>query len=113
MASLHEHFFGRGEGAVDVGVGSLLSVLLESGPTVGTSGAIFGFMGCTAAFLHRYRHRYYLRDARIVVVLLAWAVFSLATGWFNPRIANMAHLGGLVAGSALAIVFRPRQCISA
>lgn len=84
--------------------GSLLSVLIEPGPSVGASGAIFGLMGCTAAFLHRHRDQFYLRDGRITVVLLAWALWTLATGWFNPHIANMAHLGGFVAGSALACV---------
>lgn len=84
--------------------GSLLSVLIEPGPTVGASGAIFGLMGGTAAFLHRHRKEFFLRDGRIAIVLLVWAVWSLATGWFNPQIANMAHLGGFVAGSALALV---------
>src|SRR5487761_1073746 len=42
--------------------GSLLSVLTEPGPTVGASGAIFGLMGCTAAFLYRHRRQFYLRD---------------------------------------------------
>lgn len=86
---------------------SLLSMFTEPGPTIGASGAIFGLMGCVATFLHINRHKFYVRDARISFVLAIWAAYTLLTGWFDPHIANMAHLGGFLAGALLALVVKP------
>lgn len=86
--------------------GSLASVLVEPGPTVGASGAVFGFMGCVTGFLRRHRDRFFVRDARIGLVLGCWAIWQFASGWFNPRIAVMAHIGGFGAGSVLGFVAR-------
>ncbi|HVC99181.1 MAG TPA: rhomboid family intramembrane serine protease [Pirellulales bacterium] len=88
--------------------GSCLSVLLEAGPCVGASGAIFGLLGCVVVFLRRYRHEFYVRDAQIGVVLAVWALYQLASGFFDPRTANMAHLGGLIVGSSAPMILRPR-----
>jgi rhomboid protease GluP len=86
--------------------GSLASVFIEPGPTVGASGAVFGFMGCIIAYLRRHRDVFYLRDARIGIVLGFWALWQFGTGWFNPRIAVMAHLGGFAMGSICGFLAR-------
>jgi len=87
--------------------GSLASVLAEPRPTVGASGAIFGLMGLVIVMLWRHQDRIFVRDRRIGVVLLAWAVWSIATGFFDPQIANFAHLGGFAAGALVALRLRP------
>ena len=87
--------------------GSLLSVAIEPGPTVGASGAIFGILGCVTVFLFRYRHQLHLRDGRIAGVLAVWAIYQFVTGFFVPHIANFAHLGGLIGGAATGFMWRP------
>lgn len=84
--------------------GSLARVLTDPRPTVGASGAIFGMLGAVVAFLYRYRNRFYVRDARIGAVLAVWAVYQLGSGWLNPHIANMAHLGGFGGGMLLGLI---------
>ena len=88
--------------------GGLLCVAFTPGPIVGASGAIFGVLGCVTAFLHQHRHRLYVRDKRIGVVLLIWAGWQVVVGELNPQIANLAHVGGLLAGSVFPLILAPR-----
>lgn len=105
-----EHAFGRPQFlALYVGagvIGSLCS-LIGGRPSVGASGAIFGLAGALIVLFRRHRRRLHLRDARIGLVLLIWAVYTLALGLIDPTIDNLAHLGGLLGGAALAFVLRP------
>jgi len=87
--------------------GGLLSAAVEPAPTVGASGAIFGLLGCMAATLRRHRDRIFVRDHRIAVVLGVWALWSIATGFLDPHIANFAHIGGFAAGGLAAFLVRP------
>jgi rhomboid protease GluP len=107
-----EHAFGPlmmlGIYAVAGIAGGLASAAVMPLPTVGASGAIFGLMGCAVAMLARRRRELHVRDGRIGVVLAAWAAWQLLLGSMNPMIANMAHLGGLLAGAALGWVITPR-----
>lgn len=72
--------------------------------SLGASGAIFGLLGATAVLMRRLNY-----DMRPVFVLLA--VNLVIT--FNPwgGIAWQAHVGGLIAGTLIAIgmVHAPRQ----
>ncbi|MFH8472240.1 rhomboid family intramembrane serine protease [Streptomyces sp. NPDC018000] len=72
--------------------------------SLGASGAIFGLMGATAVLMRRLNY-----DMRPVFVLLA--VNLVIT--FNPwgGIAWQAHVGGLIAGTLIAIgmVHAPRE----
>jgi rhomboid protease GluP len=88
--------------------GASLSLLMQPGPAVGASGAIFGLAGALVVFLYRFRHVYYVRDKQIGLVLLAWAVFQIVTGFLDPRIDNFAHLGGFAGGALAALTLRPR-----
>jgi rhomboid protease GluP len=85
-----------------------MSLLMQPGPAVGASGAIFGLAGALVVFLYRFRHVYYVRDKQIGIVLLAWAVFTIVTGFLDPRIDNFAHLGGFAGGALAALTLRPR-----
>jgi len=81
--------------------GSLLSIALQAGPSVGASGAVFGLLGASIAFLYRNRKSIGMRDRRIYVALGAWAVYQIALGALNPMIDNGAHIGGLMTGLAM------------
>jgi rhomboid protease GluP len=93
-------------GAAGLG-GSLLSALLNSGPSVGASGAIFGVMAGLVAVLHRHSGRIHVRDRRIALVLGLWALWQLFNGFFTPYIDNWAHLGGAITGFAVAWRMEP------
>ena len=80
--------------------GSLLSLLASPGPSVGASGAIFGFTGALIVFLHRHRDVFFIRDKRTGVVLAAWAGYTIVIGFLTPYVDNFAHIGGLLGGAA-------------
>ena len=93
-------------GAAGLG-GSILSALLNNGPSVGASGAIFGVMTGLVAVLHRYRDRIMVRDRRIALVLALLAGWSLLQGAFTPYVDNWAHLGGALVGFWVAWKLEP------
>ena len=87
--------------------GSILSVLINEGPSVGASGAIFGLQGAAIVLFRRHRDRILMRDRRIGVVLLGWAIYSIVTGWTSPFIDNGAHIGGVLTGALIARGLHP------
>jgi len=87
--------------------GSVLSLLMSEGPSVGASGAIFGLQGAAIVLFRRHRDRILMRDRRIGVVLFGWAVYSIVTGWTSPFIDNGAHIGGVLTGALIARALHP------
>ncbi|RFU86477.1 rhomboid family intramembrane serine protease [Streptomyces triticagri] len=85
--------------------GSALTYLIAAPnqPSLGASGAVFGLMGATAVLMRRLNY-----DLRPVLVLLALNLLFTFT-WSG--IAWEAHVGGLVAGTAIAyaMVHAPRD----
>lgn len=111
LGMICEHAFGRTQFFVlyvlsGVG-GSILSVLISEGPSVGASGAIFGLQGAAIVLFRRHRERILMRDRRIGVVLLGWALYSIFTGWTSPFIDNGAHIGGVLTGALIARRLHP------
>jgi rhomboid protease GluP len=106
-----EHAFGRAQFAllfVATGVaGSLASLLVNPGPSVGASGAIFGLQAAAIVLFRRHRERLLLRDRRIGVMLLVWALYSILSGFVTPWVDNGAHVGGAIAGAAIAYALHP------
>jgi membrane associated rhomboid family serine protease len=100
-----EHAFGTGRYAgiylASTLGGSTMSALLAPGPSVGASGALI-------AHLVKHQERFYVRDKRVGVVLLAWAGFILATGLASPFVDNGAHVGGLLTGIAAGLLVPSR-----
>lgn len=85
--------------------GAAFFVLNPAGIAVGASGAIFGLFGAWLAASVRTRHTPAGRAGlRQLLFLLA---INLALPLFVPRIAWEAHLGGLVAGFVIALVWFP------
>jgi len=92
--------------------GSLASLMMTEGPSIGASGAVFGVAGGLIVGLYRQRHRYFIRDKRISIVLLIWAVWTVAIGFLMPGIDNWAHIGGFVGGAMVGAVL-PMKKINA
>jgi rhomboid protease GluP len=111
LGMICEHAFGRTQYFIlyvlsGLG-GSVLSLVYSDGPSVGASGAIFGLQGAAIVLFRQHRERILLRDRRIGVVLLAWALYSIVTGWTSPYIDNGAHIGGALTGALIARHLHP------
>lgn len=91
--------------------GSLLSVFISPGPSVGASGAIFGLMGSVVMFLYRYQKAFFVRDRRIGFVIAAWGLYTIALGFLTPFVDNFAHIGGAIGGSIATLFQKPRFTI--
>jgi len=106
-----EHAFGRVQFVflfVMSGIaGSLVSMLTSPGPSVGASGAIFGLQGAAIVLFRRHRERLLVRDRRIGVVLVVWAIYTIAQGVLTPYVDNGAHIGGFLGGALVARVLHP------
>ena len=111
LGMICEHAFGARQFVVlyvaSALAGSLLSVLVSDGPSVGASGAIFGLQAAAIVLFHRHRHELLVRDKRIGFVLLAWAILSITGGLVTPYIDNGAHIGGALAGALLGRGLHP------
>lgn len=82
--------------------GSLLSCIVNTGWSLGASGAIFGLMGAILYFGIHYR--LYLSQAlknQIIPLIL----FNLAISFMIPNIDAGAHIGGLVGGLFATMAF--------
>jgi len=87
--------------------GSLGSLAVSVGPSVGASGAIFGLQGAAIVLFRLHRDRLLVRDRRVGFVLLVWAIYSIASGLMQPFIDNGAHIGGALGGALIARRLHP------
>ncbi len=83
------------------------------GPSAGASGALFGLIGVLFVFGIKFRHELPEELKRAFGTgMLPTILLNLFIGYAVPFIDNAAHLGGLVAGAALALVIgyqRPHE----
>ncbi len=74
-------------------------------PGVGASGAIFGLFGLLVVFGYKYRDELPPNFRRAVTTgMLPVIAINLFIGFSIPAIDNSAHIGGLIAGAALAFL---------
>jgi membrane associated rhomboid family serine protease len=78
-----------------LGGSAAVLLLAPDSLTIGASGAIFGLFGATAVYMRRLRY-----DMRPIMILLVLNIIFSFT-WAN--VSWQAHLGGLVAGTLVAI----------
>ena len=99
IGSMVEGYFGRKKFItiylISAITGSLLSIAMSSGFSIGASGAIFGLLGALLYF--GYHYRVYFGSVilgRIIPVI----IINLAIGFMVSGIDNFAHIGGLIGG---------------
>jgi rhomboid protease GluP len=69
--------------------------------SVGASAGLFGLIGAMIAFGIHERSHY---GAALRSFYVRWAVYGLAIGFLFPNIDMAAHIGGLIAGFAVAYI---------
>ncbi len=80
--------------------------------SVGASGAIFGIVGMSLAYFYLHRESFgELGRSRLNGILVIIGI-NLVFGLTVPRIDNMAHMGGLVAGIVLGYALAPRYQVA-
>lgn len=75
--------------------GSLLSIMMSDGYSIGASGAIFGLLGSLLYF--GYHYRVYFGNVilgRVIPII----ILNLLIGFSSSTIDNFAHIGGLIGG---------------
>lgn len=87
--------------------GFLASTLYLDSLSAGASASLFGLMGATLTF--GWRHYYEIPKTfrpHFTWYLLPWVVAMLLFGLVFGQIDNLAHAGGLLTGSLIALVLR-------
>lgn len=75
-------------------------------PVIGGSGALFGMMGAAVAMNMRSgRHAFAFLDFEGPRRLLGTIVANLVLGFLIPFVSNTAHVGGLVAGFVVTLLW--------
>lgn len=85
--------------------GSALSLHFSSqqAVSVGASGAVFGVLGALVAGVYQHRHRVPKGVfSRLMTSQAVFVVIMLGQGFAREGIDNAAHVGGLLAGAAMA-----------
>ncbi|MFP5247798.1 MAG: rhomboid family intramembrane serine protease, partial [Thermoanaerobaculia bacterium] len=86
-------------------IASLISALINDGPSVGASGALFGIIGAFVISVRRSPRWKHERAARSIVnQLVFWIIANIVIGMRIPQIDMSAHIGGLVAGLVLSAI---------
>jgi rhomboid protease GluP len=75
--------------------------------SAGASGAIFGLLGALGGFLYMHRELFGSAAVGQLRHIIFVAVINLAIG-LSPGIDNWGHLGGLLAGIAMAFLLGPQ-----
>jgi len=88
---------------------TLLSYAMTDAVSAGASGIGYGTLGAAVVFGVKYRR---ILPARYRSVLggavLPTVLVFLYIGWVSTGVDNWGHVGGLAAGSAATLAFRPR-----
>ena len=99
IGSMVEGYFGKKKFVIiyliSALAGSLLSIAMFDGDSIGASGAIFGLLGSLLYF--GYHYRVYFGNV-ILVRIIPVIVLNLAIGFSSSMIDNFAHIGGLIGG---------------
>jgi rhomboid protease GluP len=88
-------------------VGVFASFLFTPTPSLGASGAIFGLIGALAVFLYRHTRLFGPAGRNMLYNVVFIIVVNLVISVSVPEIDLWGHVGGLLTGSALAIVLAP------
>lgn len=88
--------------------GNVASLIGETEPSLGASGAIFGLAGALVVYFVRNHRLFGSRFDQLVIRLVAIIILNLVTGHFIPQVDEAGHIGGLLGGAGLAYLVGPR-----
>ncbi len=92
--------------------GNLAYGLTSSAPAVGASGCIFGILGAAMLLKPKELIRIYIFPLPLGFIAILYILTQAALAAIpvaDVGIAYMAHIGGLVAGSALMFLYSPKK----
>ena len=99
VGSMVEGYYGRKKYpiiyVVSAITGSLLSISMSDGFSIGASGAIFGLLGSVLFFGYHYRVYF---GSVILGKVIPVIIINLGIGFMISGIDNFAHIGGLIGG---------------
>ena len=81
--------------------GNVVSFLLTSAPSLGSSTAIFGLIGAEGVLLYQNKRIFGGMAQRALTSVITIAVINLIIG-MSPGIDNWGHIGGLIGGTLFA-----------
>lgn len=77
---------------------------------VGASGSLFGLLGAFGMlFPNQKLYLYFLFPIKAKWLVIAYGAFELISGWRNDpmdNVAHFAHIGGLIVGIVLVLIWR-------
>lgn len=77
---------------------------------VGASGSLFGLLGAFGMLFPNQRlYLYFLFPIKAKWLVIAYGAFELISGWRNDpmdNVAHFAHIGGLIVGVVLVLIWR-------
>lgn len=88
--------------------GNVLSALQSPNPSLGASGAVFGVVGAYYVFLSRNEWLLGSYGQALTASITQTMGTNILLGLVNPQIDQWAHVGGALAGGAMAYFFGPR-----
>lgn len=94
--------------------GNLVYGLTSTAPAVGASGCIFGMLGAAMLLKPKEPIRLYLLPLPLGLIAVLYILTQAALAALPSAgvgIAYMAHIGGLIAGSAMMFVFEPKEAL--
>lgn len=91
--------------------GVAASYLVSPVLSVGASGAVFGMIGAYGVYLVRNRREFGGQVNSVILNLIFILAVNIVFGLLWPGIDQAAHMGGLIAGAAMAFVASPRKVI--
>ena len=94
-------------------IGNFVFMLTSAAPVVGASGCVFGVMGAAMLLNPIKRIRLYLFPLPLGIIAILFLIFETLVVYFQPQefsgVANIAHLGGVIAGSVFAFFYDWRR----
>lgn len=83
---------------------------INSQVIVGASGSLFGLLGAFGMLFPNQRlYLYFLFPVKAKWLVIAYGAFELFSGWRNDpmdNVAHFAHIGGLIVGIILVLIWR-------
>lgn len=92
--------------------GNLVYGLTSSEPVVGASGCVFGLMGCAMLMKPKEIISLYVFPLPLGIIAILYAVVETMLVYFGEAasgVAHIAHVGGMVVGSACAFFSDPKR----